>query len=196
MGCDIHIHAEVKRGEAWEKVGAIFKNDYYDPERPSKTDSDGYTWNPKYTDEPYDGRNYRLFAILADVRNYDGWKPISSPRGLPEDVSPGIKEKSDGWDCDGHSHTFFTLKELLDFNWDKVVGKTTRMVSEATHKKYLETGGLPDSWCKSTNAPGWRELSWETTYKDCAGGCFLGMLDYLSKIGAPEDIRLVFWFDN
>lgn len=71
--------------------------------------------------QAFDCRSYRLFGFLADVRNYSGTKPISAPRGLPswaEIVQPG--EDEDFWyngeRC--HSHTWFSVRELLDFDYD------------------------------------------------------------------------------
>ncbi len=196
MGCDIHMYAEVRKNGVWEKVGDVFENPYYDPERPTRTDSNGYTWNAKYIDKPYDDRNYRLFAILANVRNDDDWQPISMPRGIPKDISQEIKTRVDDWNGDGHSHSFFTLKELLEFDWDKVVGKTTRMVHEDTYKKFMETGEKPDSWCAWTNIENWKKLSWETTYRECAGEYFFKILEDMKKLGDQENVRIVFWFDN
>jgi hypothetical protein len=64
----------------------------------------------------YIGRNYYLFGILAGVRN-GLITPIAEPKGLPKDVSKPIKELSERWNGDGHSHTWLSLKELLDYNW-------------------------------------------------------------------------------
>ena len=60
MGCDIHLITEIRKGGKWQFV----------EDRP----------------ESLLGRNYSLFAFLADVRNsfnYDGF----SEKGLPEDLS-------------------------------------------------------------------------------------------------------------
>jgi hypothetical protein len=66
----------------------------------------------------YDGRNYYLFALLADVRNYSGEIiPFRKPRGLPEDLSKILRDQNEEWDSDGHSHSYFMLSELLSFDW-------------------------------------------------------------------------------
>ena len=68
----------------------------------------------------YNGRSYYLFAILADVRNGSGEvEPIDYPRGIPDDASSGYKYVVDRWDGDGHSHSYFTLDELINFDWSK-----------------------------------------------------------------------------
>ena len=86
MGCDIHDWAEVRGPDGrWTKCGAVFKNPFHRPE-----DEQNEFWNSPVTDSPYEGRNYRLFAVLAGVRNDYGIVPIVEPRGVPHDVSPEV----------------------------------------------------------------------------------------------------------
>ena len=68
--------------------------------------------------ERYWSRNYYLFSILADVRNGGDVEPISYPKGIPRDASSGYKYSVKQWDSDGHSHSYFTLQELLDVDWN------------------------------------------------------------------------------
>lgn len=57
-------------------------------------------------------RNYRLFAVLAGVRNYDNATvPIAEARGLPADCSLQLREELD--DSDLHSHSWLLLAEVL-----------------------------------------------------------------------------------
>jgi hypothetical protein len=39
-------------------------------------------------------------------------------RGIPNDCSSGYSYITKQWEGDAHSHSYFTLKELLDVNWD------------------------------------------------------------------------------
>ncbi|MBH9645074.1 hypothetical protein [Burkholderia vietnamiensis] len=80
----------------------------------------------------YDGRNYDLFAMLADVRNGrgfagcktgEGFNPIAEPKGIPDDASDEFKAIAEQWGCDGHSHSYLTLRELLDYDWTQETGK-------------------------------------------------------------------------
>lgn len=74
-----------------------------------------------YSDSPYGGRCYALFGILAGVR--DSSNPIIggiSRHSLPPDVSPEIRNMSDQWGYDAHSHNYFTIEELLDSNYAKM----------------------------------------------------------------------------
>ena len=68
-------------------------------------------------DELYGGRNYRLFEKLTGVRGYDE-NAMCSPRGFPIDASSGYTKMVDQWDGDGHSHSYFTLSELLKENFE------------------------------------------------------------------------------
>jgi len=43
--------------------------------------------------------------------------PISYPRGVPKGASSGYLYSVNLWDSDGHSHSYFSLKELLDVDW-------------------------------------------------------------------------------
>ena len=69
MGTDIHIVVEIYKDHGWHLTDIV----------------------------PSQDRNYRAFAVLADVRNGYGFAgfstgdaviPISEPRGLPDDMSP------------------------------------------------------------------------------------------------------------
>ena len=83
MGCDIHCFAETKNKETgkWEKVGDHFELDEFDRKYYKKDKgSEVFSW-----------RSYSLFAFLADVRNYDHCEPINEARGLPDDISEGVK---------------------------------------------------------------------------------------------------------
>ena len=142
MGCDIHIWAEIQQinkktdEKFWMMVGSIFKNPYYRPEGVPNT------WNEPLTKHPYSGRNYDLFAMLADVRNGrgfagcitgEGFTPIDDPRGVPEDASYDYKDEVERYGVDGHSHSWFTLQELLDYDWE---GQTSVLYGVVDRKNY------------------------------------------------------------
>ncbi|MBE3039714.1 MAG: hypothetical protein IMZ62_13005 [Chloroflexi bacterium] len=83
MGCDIHLHIEVKVKGKWE---------HYSMSRPD--------------------RNYELFAKLANVRNNDGIEPISKPRGLPDGISVLTALDAAHWGSDGHNYSYITAEEI------------------------------------------------------------------------------------
>jgi hypothetical protein len=96
------------------------------------------------------GRNYKLFAALADVRNgygfagvttHDVIRPISEPRGLPEGITDRINRLEaemsaagisysgiladvvfDATDYGDHSQSWLTLNEVLEWDgWDQTL---------------------------------------------------------------------------
>lgn len=119
---------------------------------------------------PFDGaRDYGLFGFLADVRNYAGAPVIAEPCGLPPNVSPEVRAESGLWGSDGHSHTWLTLADLLAFDYDQTF-----------IDQYNDGNYTPQV----------------TTMRDFLRDWYFDCLDRLGKLGAPEDVRIVFWFDN
>ncbi|ULO05624.1 hypothetical protein H1230_21455 [Paenibacillus sp. 19GGS1-52] len=125
MGTDIHYFVEQK----------MYRHRYNDPDRSGKWISidkwtksswailyperdESPTWIVESNDMVFKDRNYDLFAILANIRNPENMPYISEPRGLPEDVSEEIRLQIEYGEF--HSTTWFTAKELLEFNWDQV----------------------------------------------------------------------------
>jgi len=97
MGCDIHIHAEVKIEGQWHHYG-ILRAD----------------------------RNYALFARLANVRNdeEDPIPPIAEPRGIPADATFLTMFDVKKWDGDGHSHSWINADEIASLpEWVKGYAK-------------------------------------------------------------------------
>ncbi len=85
MGCDIHLHTEVKINGEWHH--------YSNPS----------VW-----------RNYTLFALMAGVRNEDKEiEPISPPRGLPSDMTLLTSFDADYWAGDAHSASWLGADDLL-----------------------------------------------------------------------------------
>lgn len=227
MGCDVHMFAEKKVNGKWEKIGNVFKNQYYDPKRETTIDEDGYSWNAEFTDEPYDGRNYDLFAILADVRNGrgfagiktgEGFNPIAEPKGIPEDASDEYKAKCDDWDGDGHSHSYFTIAELTDYDWSQLTFKQG-CVNLKEYKTLKDTGGYPESWSGMISGPNilvvdeaqaddmlfngipdGKEIyvmyRWGTLYSESCKTFLNDTIPALKELGDPNDVRIVFFFDN
>ena len=189
MGCDIHMYAEVWKDDSWTKVGNTWKQDY----------GDGLT------DEPYDERNYRLFGLLANVRNGYGFagcntgdpvEPIDMPRGLPDDVSDGVRAISDEWDCDGHSHSWLTLQELLDVDWYGQALTVRGFVTKEQAEEYRKYATLPESWCGGTTDPDAIQIEWSSGYYDSMKYFVDVTIPRLQELGDPDSVRIVFFFDN
>lgn len=96
MGCDIHLHIEIKVSGKW------------------------LHWNA-----PTMRRDYELFTKMAGVRARDDEiDPISQPRGLPADASDTTKWMAKQQGSDGHSHSYLTSTELTEVRkWGEAAGR-------------------------------------------------------------------------
>ena len=109
MGCDIHIYAEAKINGLWTPIGSVFTSKHYEYESSGDKEKEIVYLGVA---EPYEGRNYRLFSILADVR---GEGPaIIDCRGFPKDASDFVKKEYDGLGYDAHSAHYYFLNELIE----------------------------------------------------------------------------------
>lgn len=82
MGCDIHLHVEVKVKGKWEHYS-----------------------------HPRIQRSYEVFGIMAGVRD-DSVTPISEPKGLPEDLSLVTKIDYQYDEPDAHSESWLDRNEI------------------------------------------------------------------------------------
>jgi len=145
MGCDIHFHSEVKIKGKWH-----------------------------HHSECHIARNYPFFAKIAGVRNHYGIKPISKPRGLPEDATELTKLASERMGSEGHSHSWLGAEEI-----------------SSLHK-----------WVKSQSNPDWfTEYSFMWLHFNLPyflGNHLSGFADYPEDFEGTgvEDVRYVFFFDN
>ena len=85
MGCDIHLHVEIRVNDKWEHYS-----------------------------EPYITRDYELFTKLANVRNDSKVVPISDPRGLPTDISSVTALCAEWCAADWHSHSWLSAAEIRE----------------------------------------------------------------------------------
>lgn len=219
MGCDTHMHIERLEGETWKSLDTWVE------------DEDG---DIRVKDVFYDTRNYDLFAILADVRN-DGLEPLCSPLGLPTDVSPEVQKASDSWGGDGHSHSWHTVQELLDYDWTRIAEKSG-FVDAVTWERWRRrqqwvaapeeySGGVSggrvqiisvdemdrriQEVCAHTSTHAelvhrlendmrsvYAEARWSEPYHDRCRTWWSSAMPRLLRLGPPNSVRIVFWFDN
>lgn len=236
MGCDIHLYVERKVDGVWTTADKWTEEEW-----------PGEQQKHLRVDLPYyGGRDYDLFAILANVRNGrgfagikmgEGFVPISEPRGIPEDASPEYLKIQEQWGEDGHSHSYHTLQQLLDYDWTQV----TKSCGILSFYEYIEwnrwsrqEGNVPGSYCGGVTGGGVKVLSeeefktfvedkfpqrnifhiseeelekalkdiyvrceWEIPYHRAVGPYFWTItIPKLLRLGKPEDVRIVFFFDN
>lgn len=234
MGCDIHLYVEVHKDNQWCTAHQWVIEDGWFTTNDNRFDPD---------------RNYRLFAMLANVRNGYGFggvdtgdelHPIDEPRGLPDDLAPETYQMAQSWSDDGHSHSWFTVQELLDYNWTQTV--VERGVVDALTFWDWNRGGeysgrskgdAPESWAGDVSGGNVVKLSeqellrrfeqafagetnyrkqaeiikeqlenvycrasWTQKYYQMASYFLSHVLPELLALGDPENVRIVFWFDN
>jgi len=231
MGCDIHPYVESRVDGEWQTADKWTPCSY----------ADG-ALRIAFNDEVYSGRNYELFAILADVRNRFDLVPIGPLRGLPPDACPQVREACEGWDGDGHSHSWFTLAELLAYDWAQaatlsgwvgavgyaqwdrrrrsnglgpesycqgVGGGNVRHITEDEMRQQLEVTKAPyldgdyvEPWddyiaaVKAELPSHYCQVEWQLAYYQCVPAFWASCMPRLAAAGNPDDVRLVFWFDN
>lgn len=235
MGCDIHFYVERRENGCWVTADTWEKDEVFVGEL-----------TVTHEDKFYSGRNYNLFAILANVRNGsgfagvktgDGFNYIAEPRGIPDDASSLYKSETFRWGGNGHSHSWLTVQELMDFNWTQVsvlqgvvdlrnwarwklfgrpeeysggvFGRSIRTIDETEfHSIVLEELGTDPmyklSWAKGPVAlrvakkfkDTYTSVLWEVPYYTCGGAFLSETLPRLWRLGSPEEVRILFFFDN
>lgn len=143
MGCDIHLHVEIKVEGAWQHYQA-----------------------------PGISRDYRLFAKMAGVRNYENEiVPISEPKGLPKDLTLVTAKDAEEWGVDGHSHSWLDKHEIA-------------RLAEWCHER-VEMDHMR------------RDLEYGVLHSYLFGNSYAGPSKWPEEQPAwLEDVRFVFWFDN
>lgn len=213
MGCDIHAFVEVRKypyGDKKRENGVWISADKWtvNPDSVLYPEERNLRLRIDNEDRIYRERNYDLFSILADVRSNGKLKLISLPKGLPDNVSQEVKQEADYWDGDAHSHSYLTLAELLNYNWDAEM-ETKEFVEsrEFAVKKYGEDVELESIFdAVDLDGPfGGVYVKHKVTLRDRLSE-FMETIEklkgFVEKHNRPhwdtkeEDIRLVFWFDN
>lgn len=90
----------------------------------------------------YGGRDYDAFGCLFGVRNYAGFRPPAERRGLPDDVSSGVRGEFAGWAGDGHSPTWISWAELKRIDWSEPAERVDARIHEyrRTRDGWVMTG--------------------------------------------------------
>jgi hypothetical protein len=154
MGCDIHSYVQVKRGDYWD--GVEF--------------------------HPFRDRNYGAFGFLAGVRNYSAVPPIAEPRGLPNELAYMIQHHAKDWKDDAHNHSWLSVRELTEFDYEAEVEDRRYTRQEAPG--FFNGGATCEPG--SGNRMTWREF---------LGASFMRDVAMLRAMDEP-DAQVVFWFDN
>ncbi len=198
MGTDIRLFVETKNNGKWESIQGVFnQKDRLDV---------------VYGDGIYFEREYKVYAILANVRNGDGvdgpntgeiFTPISLPKGLPIDASYYIEtqyRKQSLGPYDAHDCSWLLLEEILAYDWNKCA-KVSAYVSKEDAENFHENGIIPGPMNRKHRSNrilmlGYEKIEWDSTYAVVAGRFYTEVIPKLMEYGSPENIRIVFWFNS
>lgn len=173
MGCDIHLHVEYRLKNKEKNIESNWKAF-------------------QYADYEFSYRDYNMFAILANVRNYIEVKPIEI-KGFPLDASFGVKRKY-------HLEVMPDDKYNDDYEWACSESQAKRWRSTRCIIEGREYIIHPDyhspNWCTTEEM----EQSINTIVGNYERGGIewkglLGLMKGLESDGRYE-CRAVFWFDN
>lgn len=178
MGCDIHPYIEHKTGFRGEE-----------------------RWETYCYGQVQFSRHYDAFALMADVRNYNGIVPVAQPKGIPDNLSWYVDsqfyyrindEYATEQDECGHEHRYkyCTIKQAEE--WAKHFNPIVR----------TERGGKiqdPDA-----HTPSWmtvaelEEVQSRLTEMNCPSRDLMVIIATMKALNEddPTGSRLVFWFDN
>lgn len=131
---------------------------------------------------PFMWRNYCLFGFLADYCNYHDIPSLTGLRGLPKDIDIRIRLMFN-LDVSFLDSSWILLSELIDFDYDQtfedrreIVAKDEFSVSYRDNLVPVGSGILK-------------------TVKEALGDRFFQNLDQLKKLGDPDKVRVIIWFD-
>jgi hypothetical protein len=122
------------------------------------------------------GRNYNLFAIIADHCNRSGDSKftshvVSSARGLPSDISDEVLQDA--------TRGFFDA--------------TARPTRAERMKALMDDGIVAPSWVTVEEL---LAVDWDVaTHGEGVGDFLVVLREELVPIGSPAEVRLVFFFD-
>lgn len=225
MGCDIHLHVEIRDDDQWTEI-----------EHPSAVgigELDSF-WrgHPDYGNRWWRSRNYDMFAMLAGVRNGrafagfetgTGFVPIAEPKGLPADVSESVEKESDSWGVDGHSHSWITVGEWLRYDLTQTTKHAVWVADREDYAgakapaegRFAEADRLAAEgrniydrliadmvpFAAEDGLLGWRKYYNVDPYYETVSPAFMTMIQGLYRVAVErglsvDDVRLVFWFDN
>lgn len=193
MGCDIHTYREKFVGGKWLTADPWVPYDYGEDDKGMEI---------PYDKVAFRDRNYNLFGLLAGVRRE---LPQSLPqRGIPWDACDEVRDASEIWDSDGHSHSYLYLHELRSLaamakvSTVEITGMKRR--DELAKLRASIASGKPDwkllyPYCQMTNDPNQDEFEVEAPMEFILGDGLEKLIASFDGIEG-ENHRLVFWFDN
>lgn len=178
MGTYISTVVEILGPDGWrESEQEVFPNDQSE--------------SPKLTQRAFNWQQYIMFSLFADVRTQDhGVVPIAPNRGLPENASDSALEEilggwgAHGWLYPGRSEDEFKTvdQKVANRNCDEAYGFSWLTAGELLAVDY-------DARITSMENPQKTEM-----LRDALGDRYFENLDQLTRLGSPDQVRILFCF--
>lgn len=164
--------------------------------------------------------------VFASKKNQKPVKPLFARRGVPVDASTEYKEILEMWDCDAHSASYATLAELQAIDWNDLYAAEQGLVDATEYERIRGTDMVPESWCMGASGPYVQTVTpevYEREYRNVITdkavereemmSVYIAMqwiapvayrcsefiqttIPAVAELGAPDDVRIVFFFDN
>jgi hypothetical protein len=167
------------------------------------------------------GTAYTLYAALVGYERwsmYPLWhtepiKPLSEPRGFPDDLNPIYKEyfgyneypesnqsviKNALFHTNQQYLTWFLVQEVIDYDWNRKfppwIGYVKNQYASLFSGLSFPENFPEDEGIYIFNEEGRTEISWVENYREFVG-CVDWFIEELLKLGNPKEIRIIFWLD-
>jgi len=170
MGCDIHGLFERETEYGWENSG-----------------------------DPDIGRNYKIFSVIGNVRNYDEVPYIGSNRLDVNDISGWTFNCSEAFramceDAGNHSHSYVTLKEIKEYDTKQKVYNGALITSK-------HPDGSIKSTCRGTSGEHMGPIGEADIFSPWGDEAWQDFIAYGEHIRefhdlTDEKVRFCFSFDN
>lgn len=174
-------------------------------------------------DHLYTSRDYDLFGCLFGVRNFAGFRPVASGRGVPTDLSRRGTEEWRTWAGSSHDPSWVTWAELAAIDLDEPAERadqrvhTYRLTPEG--RVYESKAGfsrrVADAIAASGMTPAAEGEPWPVGTEWADGeyvhrvellrrrdvlpgsmGALWQILGALGELHGAANVRLVVWFDS
>ena len=168
MGCDIHWYSETLKEGHWTC-------DQADSHELDQNYSEYYPdTKPRYKLDTLPGceRNYWFFGLLSNgVRT--SWPFSFNSKSQPDDLSEMVAEQLEYWEDDSHSHNWLTREELIAKKAELEILRPQVLIDDSLEFDMLHLDVLIECLTKT-----------------------IERMEAASPGTAPEDQRVVLWFDN
>lgn len=196
MGTDITLYAEINNNGQWQPI----------PEPSTTNWSEGQV----VPIEPISwGRPYELFTVLAGAATYKvrtvhmEIQTIVEPRGFPRDMNPFYREAFDEEELDlTFCHSWLLVQEIIDFDWDNQFVIHEHYVEPENAHLFHKNNNFPyDNFPKDAMLAYIQQkdkqlslVRWKESYREFVG-CSEWLIEELLKLGDPQKVRVIFWFE-